>query len=110
MLHIVAHTPGDALLDATSTSSMVGAHATHRRDGYFGVMLVNKDNKNEAVVKITLKNGSIGATGKRFDYGSAQFDAGTPLAVTPFSATGNEFTITLAPYSITDILLPDHNQ
>src|ERR1035438_5503512 len=109
MLHIIAHNPGDALLEASSNSSLVSVHATHRRDGYVGLMLVNKDNKTEATVKVTFKNGSIGATGKRFDYGSAQYGAGTQAAVTPFSATGNEFTITVPPYTVTDIVLPGHN-
>jgi len=109
MLHIIAHNPGDALLEATSSSSLVGVHATHRRDGYVGLMLVNKDSKTEATVKVTFKNGSIGTSGKRFDYGSAQYGAGTQLAVTPFSAPGSEFTITVPPYTVTDIVLPGHN-
>lgn len=107
MLHVVARAPGDALLDANSSmSSHVSVHATSRRDGLVGVMLVNKDPKNSATVKVSLKNGNIGPAGKRFDYGSAQFDAGAPVAQAAFTATGNEFTVTVPPYTITDILLP----
>lgn len=109
MLHIIAHSPGDALLEASSSSVLVSVHATHRRDGYFGLMLVNKDLKEPAIVKVAFKNGTIGANGKRFDYGSAQHGAGTQVAVTPFSAPGNEFSITVSPYTVTDILLPGHN-
>jgi len=109
MLHIIAHNPGDALLEASSSSSLVSVHATHRRDGYVGLMLVNKDSKIEATVKVTFKNGNIGSTGKRFEYGSAQYGAGTQVAVTPFSAPGNEFIITVPPYTVTDIVLPGHN-
>jgi len=109
MLHILAHSPGDALLDVSSNSSQLSAHATRRRDGFVGLMLVNKDPKNEATVKVTFKNGTIGAIGKRFDYGSVQFGAGAPMAPSPFSASGNEFSVTVPPYTVTDILLPGHN-
>jgi hypothetical protein len=109
MLHIMAHSPGDALLDVSSSTSMVGAHATFRRDGFIGLMLVNKDPKETATVKVAFKNGKIGSTGKRFDYGSAQFRAGTPVAAAPFTATGNEIEITVPPYTITDIILPRQN-
>ena len=109
MLHIMAHNPGDALLDVSSSNGLVGAHASFRRDGYIAIMLVNKDPKSPAAVKVTFKNGNIGAAGKRFDYGTAQFSAGAPLAITPFTATGNEIDITVPPYTITDIVLPRQN-
>jgi hypothetical protein len=109
MLHILAHNPGDALLDASSNSSLVGVHATRRRDGYIGLMLVNKDPKIAASVKVTFKNGTVGSAGKRFDYGSEQYAAGAAVAQSPFSAPGNELSITVPPYTVTDILLPGHN-
>jgi hypothetical protein len=109
MLHILAHSPGDALLDASSSSSLMGVHATRRRDGYVGLMLVNKDAKNESSVKVTFRDGTIGFQGKRFDYGSAQYAGGAPVAQAPFSVPGNEFTVTIPPYTVTDILLPGHD-
>jgi hypothetical protein len=109
MLHILARNPGDALLDASSNTSLLSVHATHRRDGYIGLMLVNKDPKAAATVKVTFKNGAIGATGKRFDYGTEQYAAGAAVAAAPFAAPGNEFTVTVPPYTVTDILLPGHN-
>ena len=109
MLHILAHSPGDTLLDAASNSSQVSIHSTRRRDGFIGVMVVNKDPKSEAIVKVTLKNGTVGASGKRFDYGSAQFNAGAAVAASSFTGGANEFSITVPPYTVTDILLPNHN-
>jgi len=108
MLHTVAHSPGDQLLKVDSSSPTIAAHAASRRDGYVGLMLVNKDPKLPATVKVTFKNGAIGSSGRRIDYGSAQFEAKTPATVTPFSASGDEFTVTVPPYTITDILLPGH--
>jgi hypothetical protein len=108
MLHTIAHSPGDELLIVDSSSATIGAHAAYRRDGYVGLMLVNKDPKLPATVKVTFKNGNIGSSGRRIDYGSAQYEAKTPAAVSPFSASGDEFTVTVPPYTITDILLPAH--
>ena len=109
MLHILAHSPGDALVDArSSNSSLVSVHATVRRDGIVGLMLVNKDPKGPAIVKVSFKNGTLGATGRRVDYGSAQFAAGAPVAQSAFTAAGNDFTVTVPAYTVTDILLPSH--
>jgi hypothetical protein len=106
MLHVLAHSPGDALLTAnTSNSALVSVHATLRRDGIIGLMLINKDPKGTAEVKVSFRNGNIGATGKRLDYGSAQYSSGA-LAQSPFTVAGNEFTVTVPPYTVTDILLP----
>ena len=69
-------------------------------------MIVNTDTKAPATVKITLKNGGIGATGKRFDYGQAEFDKSAGLTATPFTVTGNEFTVTVPAYTVTDLLMP----
>jgi len=109
MLHTLAHNPGDRLLGVNSSTNMVGAHATFRRDGFIGLMLVNKDPKSPVAVKVTLKNGGVGAAGKRIDYGAEQFNAGAAANVAPFSAAGDEFTVTVPPYTITDILLPRQN-
>ena len=108
LLHTIAHNPGDQLLSVDSSSSTIAAHAAFRRDGFVGLMLVNKDPKVPTTVKVTFKNGAIGSSGRRIDYGSAQYEAKTPAAVTPFSASGDEFIVTVPPYTITDILLPGH--
>lgn len=110
MLHILAHSPGDVFLEANaSNSSMLSVHATRRRDGFLGLMLINKDPKNPILVKATFKNGTVGGAGKRFDYGAAQLAAGASPVSAPFTASGNEFTVTVPAYSVTDILLPGHN-
>lgn len=109
MLHIVAHSPGDLLLEANSNSSLLAAHAVYRRDGYVGLMLVNKDPKQTASVKIDFKGGIVGGAGRRIDYGIAQSMTNSGPAVSAFSAPGSELTIKVPPYTITDILLPKHN-
>jgi hypothetical protein len=106
MLHIVAYKPGDALLDTKSSSSSVSVHATRRRDGIIGLLLVNTSTNAPATVKISLKNGNVGTTGKRFDYGQAQFTQGIAPAASPLTVAGGDFTVTLPAYSITDLILP----
>lgn len=107
MLHIVAYRPGDLLVDARSSSPLLAAHATRRRDGVLGLMLINKDPQSPAEVKVKFHNGSPGKSGRRIDYGSAQFNAGRGPSMTPLSVSGDELTVTVPPYTITDILLPE---
>lgn len=93
-------------MDAKSTSPQLSAHATLRRDGYVGLMLVNKDPDVATTVKVSFKGGVPGAAGKRFEYGNAQVAAGSQLTITPFTEGGAEFSVTVPPYSVTDIVLP----
>jgi hypothetical protein len=106
MLHTVLHSPGDALLDARSSSQLVSAHAAARRDGFVGLMLINKDPQNSVIVAVTLKNGSVGSAGRRIDLVGSQLGSAIKPVVAPFSTIGSEFTVTIPPYTITDILLP----
>ena len=106
MLHIVAHSPGDALLEARSSSPTLSVHAVRRRDGNFGLMLVNTDPKSPATVKVSLKGGAVGTTGKRFDYGAAQFAQSAALASSALTVAGGDFSVTVPAYGITDLLLP----
>jgi hypothetical protein len=106
MLHIVAHTPGDAMMAARSSSETLSVHVTRRRDGIVGIMLVNTDPKSVATVKISLKGNTVGVTGKRFDYGASQLAQAAAPVATPLTVTGNDFSITVPAYSITDLLLP----
>lgn len=107
MLHTILHSPGALLVETQSSSQMIAAHAVRRRDGYVGLMLINKDPHYAATVNVTFINGTVGSTGRRIDYVAGQPGAGAKPAVSPFSAPGNELTVTVPPYTITDILLPD---
>ncbi len=106
MLHIIAHSPGDALVDAMSSLATLSVHATRRRDGIVGIMLVNSDPRLEATVNISLKNGGVRQAGKRFDYGVAQNGQGAGIAASPLIVSGNEFTVKVPALTVTDLLLP----
>jgi hypothetical protein len=108
MLHIIARNPGDLMVDARSSSPQVVVHAANRRDGYVGLMLINMDPTSEATVKVSFSKGDFSPEGRRIDYGSAQFSAAAKPAVSAFSVPGKEFSVTVPPYTITDLLLTGH--
>jgi hypothetical protein len=45
--------PGDTLVRATSSTSLISAHAVRRADGTLAVMLINKDPANAAAVTMS---------------------------------------------------------
>ncbi len=107
MLHIVAFRPGDRFVGTSSSNPLVAAHAVHRLpDGSLGLMLVNKDPNNPAEVKVNISGVKLAAAGTRFDYGPANLKVKGPVTKAPFPSGGNTFTVTVPPYTITDIVLP----
>ena len=96
----------DALLTASSSSSMLSVHAAKRADGSIGIMLINKDGENPTTVKISLKGAALAANGARFDYGKSNLPDGTSLAGKPVQGMGNSFSIAMPPYTATVVLIP----
>jgi hypothetical protein len=76
-----------------------------RANGTFGLILINKDQNNPAEVKVNVTGGSLAATGTRFDYGTTNFKANAPVAKSDFKSGGNTFTVTVPPFTITDLVL-----
>ncbi|HEX5324775.1 MAG TPA: hypothetical protein VFW40_13385, partial [Capsulimonadaceae bacterium] len=99
MVHTLAR-PGDQFIAATSDNDFLGAYADLRRDGYFALMLINKDPKNPITVHVSVANAQIGSTGYRYDYLPGAKDV-TSSKIKPL---GGSFTITVPAYGITDIL------
>jgi hypothetical protein len=106
MLHVAAFRPGDEFVTASSSVATLAVHATHRSDGAFGLVLVNKDSANAANVKVTLGGGTFALQGTRFDYGPDQLKAGTGVAKSPVKVDGPVFSVNVPAYSIVDIVLP----
>ncbi|MBW4028788.1 MAG: hypothetical protein HIU93_15575 [Acidobacteria bacterium] len=106
LVHIIAHTPGDMFVVAGSSDAAVDVHATRRRDGVLGVMLVNEDPKRPATVKLSLQGARADSKAKRFDYGWKQQTSGAGLTISDITDFSNDFTITVPPYTVTDLLVP----
>jgi hypothetical protein len=106
MLHIVAFEPGDSFVYASSNNPSIASYATRRRNGLYGVILINKDPKNAADVKVTLNGAQTASSGMRFEYGPQQSKENAPVARTSVNGMGNSFTVAVPAYSIVDILVP----
>jgi hypothetical protein len=98
--------PNDNFVATTSSNSLLAVHAYARRDGKVGIMLINKDPKNNATVKVTVSGANLATAGTRFDFGKN--NPGTQYMVPPTDATGlgSSFTVTVPSYTITDLVIP----
>ncbi len=101
-----AAAPNDNLVAATTSNPLLSVHAFSRADGKVAIMLINKDGKNNATVKITVSGANLAASGTRFDYGKN--NAATQYMVPGVAATGlgNSFTVTVPSFTITDLVIP----
>jgi len=105
MVHLLLNY-NDALLVAGSSSTLLSVHAAKRADGSLGLMLMNKDPKNSTTVKVTVAGASLGVKGTRFDYGKTNPPDGNAIRGKPIEAVGNSFSVTMPPYTVTDIVIP----
>ena len=102
MLHLLAN-PGDVLVSATPppNDSMLVAHAALREDNSVGVMLLNMDPNAAITTTVQIDGQSLGTDGTRYDF------TRTPsINTTTMSGLGNHFEVTVAPYTITTVLVP----
>ena len=81
-----AAAPNDNTVAATTSNPLLSVHAFARQDGSIALMLINKDGKNNATVKITVSGANLAAAGQRFDYGKNNPPA--QYTVAPAAATG----------------------
>jgi alpha-L-arabinofuranosidase len=105
MLHIVAFHPGDQFVSATSSSPAIAVHATHRIDGGVGLMIVNKDEKSAAQIKVTLAGGTVSVQGLRFDCNEDVLKAGNQVVRSSIKVDGSTFNLNVPPFSVTDVIL-----
>jgi hypothetical protein len=106
MVHIVAYQPGDEFVQSQSSTSMLAVHATKRRDGSYGLLLVNKDPKQSAEVSVHYSGDTPGAKGMRFDFNDDASKADKGLVRTPLESLGQNFTIVVPAYTATAVLIP----
>ncbi|MEV6008717.1 cellulose binding domain-containing protein [Streptomyces sp. NPDC051976] len=93
-------TPGDQLIGAGSTSTLVTAHAVHRANGDLSVMLINKD--PSAARDVTLHYAGFTPDTSATQTVSTYGDEATSIAT---STSAYSDTRTLPPYSITTVTL-----
>jgi hypothetical protein len=95
----------ETLVTATSSHSLLSAHAASHKGGSLSLMLINKDPKNNATVRVTVSGGKLAGPGMRFDYGKSN-PRDKAIAGTQIDEVGNDFTVTVPAYTVTDLLIP----
>jgi len=102
---------GDNMVAATSSNSLLRAHAVQRTDGQTGVILVNEDPGNNTAVTVNISGATLAGTGSQYNFGNANFSSGSDTAnsgisESSISGVGNKFTVTIPAYSATAIVIP----
>lgn len=103
--------PGDRMVSANSSNSLLRAHGVRRSDGQVGVVLVNDDPSNAITVSVGISGATLASTGTQYTFGKANFSSGsdTPssgIASSSINGVGNNFTITVPAYSTVAVLIP----
>jgi len=96
----------DAMLTASSNSSMLSVHAAKRADGSLGLMLINKDPKSSTTVKVSVNGANLAAKGVRFDYGKTNPPDGVSVTGKPMEGAGSSFSVAMPPFTATVIVIP----
>ena len=102
MLSYLGHHARDTMLQATSSTPLVSAHAIKQANGDINVMLINKDPSVTYTVTVSLQGARVHGRAHVFTYG-----ADSPsVHATVRSVDGSSFPITIGPYSVTTVTLP----
>jgi alpha-L-arabinofuranosidase len=103
---------GDAVVQATSTNTLLTAFAARRTDGSVSVIVINKDPTNTLTADIALANFTPATTAATFFYGKPQDDAArtgsgsTDIATNNMAIGGATFSASFPSYSLTVLSLP----
>ena len=96
----------EPLVKTTSSNALLSAYAAKHANEGVTLMLINKDAKNTATVKVNISGAKLATSGMRFDYGKASPPADNMVQGNPIENVGNSFTVTVPPYTVTNILMP----
>ncbi len=111
MAHLLANT-GDTFLAATASAlSGLRVHAAQRQDGKIGVMLINLDTSNTIPTTVNISGPALASSGTWYQFGLTNFIGANdypsyPISTNTVSGLGNSFTVSVPPYTIIDLLIP----
>ena len=97
---------GDTLVSSTSSTPGVISYATLKSNGQKGVVLINSDPTNPALVQVSVTGSTLGANATQYSYGNATTQSSNVLQGSSFPIPGNTFAITVPPYTATELLIP----
>jgi hypothetical protein len=104
MAHLLAGV-GDSLVTTTSSSASILAHATLKANGSKGVLLINTDPNNTNLVQVTVNGATVGATATQYSYGLSTTQSTAALPSSSVSIPGSTFTVSVPPYTATELIL-----
>ena len=115
MAHWLANV-GDTMLKTTSDLGLLRVHATTRQDGKVGVMLMNMNNTATKAVTVNINGPTLASSGIWYQFGLTNFIGATTNDAPPYpessntvSGLGNQFTVSIPPYTMIDLLLSPAN-
>jgi hypothetical protein len=102
---------GDNLVAATSSNSLLRAHAAQRTDGQTAVVLINDDPNNSTSVSVSVSGATLSTSGTQYNFGNANFSNGSGTAnsgigTSSIGGLGSNFTVTVPAYSAMGIVIP----
>ena len=90
-------TAGDSMVSSSSSQSLIAVHAVKQAKGNLAVLLDNKDPNNSYTVSLGINGYSASSTATVYTYGK------NSTKIT--SASGSASSVTIAPYSLTTLVL-----
>ena len=90
LLHQIAPT-GDTFVDASSGADTRLVHAVKRRNGGFGLLLINEDLGHNVSVTVSVNGYTYATKGVRYDYGKSIIEAGKGITEEPVENPGSTF-------------------
>jgi len=107
----LAARPGDALVEAQSSSPMLTVHAVKRKDGGVGIVLINKHPNQAFDVSLTIPDAQLPAVATRYDFGRANFTANSTWpasapAQSKLDVAGSSFSVTVPATTESVLIIP----
>lgn len=96
MLNDLGHA-GDTMVSSSSNQTLIATHAVRQANGDLAVLLINKDPNNSYTVGLALNGYTAGTNTTVYTYGEN--------SSTITSTSGSASSVTIAPYSLTTVVL-----
>ena len=96
---------GDSLVSSTSSTPGVVSYATSKLNGQKGLVLINSDPANAALVQVTISGSPVGASAMQYSYGIGTSQPSNVLAGTAFAIPGATFTVSVPAYTATELII-----
>lgn len=96
----------DFFITTKSSNDVLAVHAAKRADGSIGLLLINKDPKNAALVRIKISGVTLATHGTRYEWGKLAGSEEYNVRTTTADNLGNSFSITVPAYTATALTIP----